>query len=69
MQKASLVSFSYRSPIRGRVGAYQGHPSLQRVVILEFSTIISFEDEFVVEFGERDSRIGVELFGVLGEGL
>ena len=55
--------------MRGRVGAYQWQPSIQRVVILELSTIVCFEDEFVVELGEGDSRVGVEFFRVLREGL
>ena len=55
--------------MRGRVRAYHRHPSVQRVVILELSTIVRFEDKLVVKLGEGDAGVGVEFFGVQGKGL
>lgn len=50
-----------------RVKAYHWYPSLQCVIKLIFLPIICFQDEFPVEFGKRDARVGVEVFRELRE--
>ncbi len=50
-----------------RAGAYHRNPSLQRLVKFVLLPVVRLEDEFVVDLGEGDAGVGVELFGVLGE--
>jgi len=47
--------------------AYHWNPSLQSIIEFELLTFLGLEYEFAVQFGERDARVGVEFFGVLGE--
>lgn len=51
----------------GGTGAYHWNPSRQRVVKFVLLPVVGLEDEFVVELGEGDARVGVKFRGVLGE--
>jgi len=52
---------------KGSGGAYHWNPSLQRIVKFELLSIICFEDELAVKFGEGHAGVGIEFFRILRE--